>query len=151
MNQKNIIIVLAVLAGFGLLFVLTQQYWGTMGEDVDENMNISDMGVTDEIDIQEPAPSEDYIEFDINELNVPEAVAAARAQVVTDLGLDEEDVTILGFAVHQDWANECLIQGGLDEACASNLEPGYEVELLVQGNERVFRSNADGSIVREEK
>lgn len=172
MKQKNIIIALVVLVGIILLFNYSDWRhgnWGMMGdeemyeemeeymhdedgmlEEMEEHMDIGDKGSFDEVDTQIPTSADNAPEGSMHNLPVPEAVAAVRAQVATELGISQGVVIVLS-AYEQEWPNGCLGLAGADEMCTEALVPGYEVTVLAQGNERVFRTNADGSVIREEK
>lgn len=86
----------------------------------------------------------------IHNLPVPEAVSAVRRLVARELGVGE-GVVIVMSAHKKDWPDGCLGLAKKDEFCTQAIVSGYEVTVQAQGTERVYRTNADGSILRREK
>jgi hypothetical protein len=86
----------------------------------------------------------------MHNLPVPEAVAAVRTKMANELSISEGTVIILS-AYEEEWPNGCLGLAVADEMCTQSLVSGYQVTVLAQGNERIFRTNSNGSVVREEK
>lgn len=85
----------------------------------------------------------------IHNLPVPTAVAAVRSTVAKKLGINE-GVAIVLTAFEKNWPNACLGLAGAEEMCAEVITPGYEVTIQASGKEYVYRTNADGSVIREE-
>ena len=178
MNQKNIIIGLGVLVVLLLLFSLTNRHylgWGMMGsfndemhEEMEEHMHDDSDHEHDDDDghfhdeMGEHMHDDDDDSLDtstsadnappgsMHNLPVPEAVAAVRTKVATELGISE-GVVIVMTAFEEVWLNGCLGLAVADEMCTEALVSGYEVTVLAQGEERVFRTNSNGSAIREEK
>lgn len=97
-----------------------------------------------------PTSADNAPEGSMHNLPVPEAVAAVRSEVADELGISE-GVVIIMSAYEKEWPNSCLGLADADEMCAQALVFGYQVTVSAQGKERVFRTNADGSFLREEK
>lgn len=86
----------------------------------------------------------------IHNLPVPKAVSAVRALVAKELGISEGQVIIM-TAYEKNWPDGCLGLAAKTEFCTQVIVPGYEVTIEAQGNERVYRTNADGSVIRRER
>lgn len=86
----------------------------------------------------------------IHNLPVPTAVSAVKKLVALELGINE-GVVIVMTAFEKEWSDGCLGLGGSAESCLYALVPGYEVTVQAQGKERMYRTNADGSVIRREK
>lgn len=86
----------------------------------------------------------------IHNLPVPKAVAAVRAKVAADLGV-REGLVIVMTAYEKTWSNGCLDLEKPGEACAEALVQGYEVTAQAQGKELIYRTNSDGTVLREDK
>lgn len=86
----------------------------------------------------------------IHNLPVPAAVAAVRSFVATKLGVSE-GVVIVQTAFEKEWPDACLGLAGAEEMCAQVVTPGYEVTVLASGTLYTYRTNADGSIIKEEQ
>jgi len=85
----------------------------------------------------------------IHNLPVPKAVSTVRSLVASELGLSEA-VVIVMTAYEKSWPDGCLGLGG-DKMCTQAIVPGYEVTVQAEGTERIYRTNADGSVVQREK
>lgn len=85
----------------------------------------------------------------IHNLPVPEAVAKVRSLVAQNLGLSE-GVVIVTSAFEREWSDSCLGLGGPAESCLQAITPGYEVTVTANGREYIYRTNQDGSSIREE-
>jgi hypothetical protein len=72
----------------------------------------------------------------------------ARFALAEQLGLTIDDVTALS-QVPVEWPDGCLGLPAADELCAMMIVPGYEITLQVEDQLYVFRTNEDGSQVRE--
>ena len=86
----------------------------------------------------------------IHNLPVPSAVSAVRAKVAADLGVREGLVLVM-TAYEKTWTNGCLDLGKPGEACTEALVQGYEVTVQAQGKEFTYRTNSDGTVLREDK
>ena len=84
----------------------------------------------------------------IHNLPVPDAVAAARAYGASAAGVGEGEVLIL-TAFERNWPDACLGLTSREEICAQVVTPGYEVTLQVKGEVQTYRTNGDGTIIRE--
>jgi len=84
----------------------------------------------------------------LHNLPVPDAVAAVRTYVASELGLSEGIVIVLS-AYEKQWPNACLGLATEDEACAQVITPGYEVTLQAGGKQYVYHTNSDGTSLRE--
>lgn len=153
MAQKNILIGLIALVALFLLFTLTGQRGG---EDM---MDLDDEDVVEEMDEQRqgedgenadiPTSADNAPEGSMHNLPVPEAVSAVKQLVATELGISTGTVIVMS-AHKQDWSDGCLGLGGPAESCLFAITPGYEVTVQAQGSERVFRTNEDGTVIRED-
>ncbi len=172
MTQKNLII--ALLVGLLLIVIIGitgRQYggFGMMGvmhdgddmyEEMEEHMDAvtSDEGeiMFDEMKEHMDDNGDVHTSADnappgsIHNLPVPDAVNAVKNKVATELGIRVGAVIVMS-AYEQEWSDGCLGLGGAAESCLATITPGYEVTVLAQGSERVFRTNADGSNIREEQ
>lgn len=86
----------------------------------------------------------------IHNLPVPPAVALARVRAAADLGVDAGSAVVMS-AFERDWSDSCLGLGGIAESCLQVITPGYEVTVEANGQTRVYRTNADGSVIREQR
>jgi hypothetical protein len=75
-------------------------------------------------------------------------VDLVREMLADRLGLDLSEVDVLR-AVPVDWPDACLGLPEDDEMCAMMITPGFEIVLAFEGEEYTFRTNEDGSLVRE--
>lgn len=108
---------------------------------------------TEEIDTPEDTTATSADEAppgSIHNLPVPNAVAAVRAKIANDLGIREELVIILTVKENM-WSDSCLGLGGPAESCLAVITPGYEVTAEAQGKSFTYRTNGEGSVLREEK
>lgn len=124
-----VIITVVVVTGFGV-------WWQVSKKDTN----------TEEI----PTSADNAPSGSMHNLPVPDAVAAVRSLVARELGISE-GVVIVMTAYEKNWSDGCLGLAGEDEMCTQAIVPGYEVTVQVQGTERVYRTNADGSVIRREK
>ncbi|MBX4189194.1 hypothetical protein KW785_01195 [Candidatus Parcubacteria bacterium] len=86
----------------------------------------------------------------IHNLPVPEAVSKVRALVAERIKVDQGLIIVMS-AFEKEWSDSCLGLGGPAESCAAVVTPGYEVTVQAQGREYVYRTNQDGSEIREAK
>ena len=86
----------------------------------------------------------------IHNLPLPPAVAAVKKYAATQAGVDESRVIIL-TAYEREWPDSCLGLAGIGEFCAQVIVPGYEVTINAKGQEFVYRTNGDGSVIRQSK
>lgn len=76
-------------------------------------------------------------------------ILAVREYAVEKYNISEDEVVILTVD-ERDWSDSCLGLGGPAESCLQAITPGYEVRARVGAEERVFRTNSDGTSVRED-
>ena len=77
------------------------------------------------------------------------AVAAVKNELVNSLEIDESEAKIVSVEENE-WPNSCLGLAGEEEMCAQVIVPGYLVTLEVDGEEYRFRTDKNGTIVRQE-
>lgn len=97
-----------------------------------------------------PTSADNAPEGSIHNLPVPAAVTAVKMQVATELDISAE-IVIPVSVYEREWSDGCLGLGGPAESCIAVITPGYEITILAQGVERVYRTNVDGSSIREQK
>lgn len=85
----------------------------------------------------------------IHNLPLPEAVAKVKTLVAEEFET-EEGLVIIQSALEKDWPNSCLGLEGREELCAQVITPGYEIVLDVEGERVTYRTNLDGSLIRED-
>lgn len=86
----------------------------------------------------------------IHNLPVPQAVAAVKTHVAQTEGVSEGQVIVL-TAFEKEWSDSCLGLGGPAESCLTVITSGYEVTVQAGGSEYVYRTNEDGSQIRQER
>jgi len=79
----------------------------------------------------------------------PYAVVAAEQMLSDELGFPVDDSEYPAYEP-QDWPDACLGLAEEDEVCAQVITPGWRVVLAAEGQEYVFRTDANGAIVRRE-
>lgn len=85
----------------------------------------------------------------IHNLPVPPAVAAVRTYVAAKAGI-EEGLVIIMTAYEKEWSDSCLGLGGPAESCLQAITPGWEVSVQANGKVTTYRTNADGSVIRQQ-
>ena len=85
----------------------------------------------------------------IHNLPVPPAVAAVKKHVATKAGVAEGLVVIM-TAYEKEWSDSCLGLGGAAESCLQAITPGWEVSAQVGGTLTTYRTNSDGSVIRQQ-
>jgi hypothetical protein len=80
---------------------------------------------------------------------LPAGVEAAREFLANRLGIPVEDVRVVDYE-QVDWPDGCLGLGGPEEACLMAITPGYAVTLEALGEQYAFRTNLEGTAVRED-
>lgn len=86
----------------------------------------------------------------IHNLPVPDAVAAVRAHVAAKEGIDRGLVIIM-TAFEKEWSDSCLGLGGPAESCLQVITPGWEVSAQANGTITTYRTNADGTSIRQQQ
>ena len=104
--------------------------------------DVSDMPVTTG---QNPEPGSL-----VHDLPIPDAVAKAREHLADELGIAQPSDIVIMEAPAIEWPDSCLGLPAAGEACARVITPGYRVVMLVGGIVYVYRTNADGSVLRTE-
>lgn len=101
---------------------------------------------------QAPSPlnsAEGAPEGSIHNMPVPSAVQAAKDALAAKLDVDVSTIVVLE-AIETDWSDSCLGLGGPAESCLAAITPGYNVLLVQSGVEYRYRTNEDGTSVRED-
>lgn len=80
---------------------------------------------------------------------VEPAAAAARKDLAEKLDIEEKDIVIMQIT-DTTWNNGCLGLAGPDEMCTEALVPGFKVEMDVQGEPYIYRTDKTGAVVRAE-
>jgi len=101
--------------------------------------------------------SPDSSALPVNENNIEEEVVvndnqatiAAKNELASSLEVDESEVEIISVE-DSEWPNSCLGLESQDEMCAQVIVPGYLVTLEVNGEEYRFRTDKEGSILKQE-
>ncbi len=97
-----------------------------------------------------PTSADDAAPGSIHNLPVPPAVAAVRTHVAAKLDV-RDGLVIIVTAFEREWPNACLGLAASGEMCAQVITPGWEVSAQAAGETRTYRTNVDGSQIREEK
>jgi hypothetical protein len=80
---------------------------------------------------------------------LPVGVEAAREFLANRLGIPVGDVGVVEYE-QVDWPDGCLGLGGPAELCLMAITPGYAVTLEALGEQYAFRTNLEGTAVRED-
>ncbi len=88
-------------------------------------------------------------EYHKDEEAIVPAVDAVMELVMEETGL-EKDALVLVSTMEQQWPDGCLGLPEEDEMCTMAIVPGYEVVLEVEDETRTFRTDMEGSVIREE-
>jgi hypothetical protein len=75
------------------------------------------------------------------------AVAAARAHLARELGVDEAEIDVISFE-HTEFSDSCLGLGGPAESCLDAITPGWLIMLDVQGQTYEVHTDETGQNVR---
>jgi len=160
-----IIILLVVIAGVGCLstsrppdvVVTNFEECATAGNPVMESYprQCRHDGVTfveelDESVTETHTSVDDAPPGSIHNLPVPDAVAAVRAKIASDLGI-REGIVIIMTAYERTWTNGCLDLQEPGEMCTEALVQGYEFTAEAQGRQFIYHTNEDGSVLRDKK
>ncbi len=81
------------------------------------------------------------------EVALPAPVQRLQEQISQELEVPEDAVEVISYE-EEDWPNACLGLAEEGEVCAEVITPGYQVTIEVQGEEYVFRTNEDATVVR---
>lgn len=85
----------------------------------------------------------------VHDLPVEPAAAMARKALATKLSVGEKSIVILQIT-DTTWNDGCLGLGGPTESCLQALVPGFRVEMLVNGETYVYRTDKTGVNIRAE-
>lgn len=99
----------------------------------------------DPIDI--PTSADNAPPGSMHNLPVPDAVSAVRTHLASELGVSE-GVVIVMSAYKKDWSDSCIGLPENNELCATVITPGYEVTVQAQGNQYIYHTNGNGSVLR---
>ncbi|MFN2144810.1 MAG: hypothetical protein ACK2T7_05630 [Anaerolineales bacterium] len=102
-------------------------------------------------EVVDPAvdPAVDPVEEPVDEPLPPLAAIKARELLATQLGLSVSQVEILE-TIQMDWSDSCLGLGGPAESCLAAITPGWQVNLLADGETHIARTDALGDSIRFE-
>lgn len=81
---------------------------------------------------------------------LPPAAQAARQALAQELGVPLESINIQR-ADPAEWTDSCLGLGGPAESCLQVITPGYRVFLEREGEQYIYRTDANGQAVRREQ
>lgn len=84
----------------------------------------------------------------VHDVPIPSAVDAARSALAARLGVANPKTIVILTAFEKEWSDTCLGLPKEGELCAQAITPGYEVTMLKDSAEYVYRTNADGTILR---
>lgn len=83
-----------------------------------------------------------------DDTSVPQAVHNARIALATKLNVQARSIIIVK-AEETEWSDSCLGLGGPAESCLAAITPGYDVVMSYEGTDYNYRTNEDGTSVRE--
>ena len=83
----------------------------------------------------------------VHDIPPPKVVAAVRSVVAERFKINKDDAVIIS-AYKKEWPSSCLGLSPTDFGCAEVITPGYEVTVLALDRQFVYRTNADGSVVK---
>jgi hypothetical protein len=85
-----------------------------------------------------------------NEIIKSQIETAVLNTLIKEKVPDQDGISIVSTTA-KDWPDACLGLPQKDEMCAEFLNPGFEVTVKVGSDTRIYRTNADGSVVRRAK
>lgn len=85
----------------------------------------------------------------IHNLPVPAPVQAARKAAANLLGIPEGEAIVMS-AFEKEWPDSCLGLSNKEEMCSQVITNGYEVTVQGNGKEIIYRTNQDGSVIRQQ-
>ena len=80
----------------------------------------------------------------------PEAAEKALQALAAKLGISADQIDVVSYT-SAEWPNGCLGLAGQDEMCTEALVSGYRVELSVNGQTYIARTDEFGNVVRFEQ
>ncbi|RJQ31643.1 hypothetical protein C4572_02095 [Candidatus Parcubacteria bacterium] len=78
---------------------------------------------------------------------IPEAVKIVKTYAAQQAKVNEDEVVIISFS-EKEWSNACLGITSPGEMCAEVITPGYEVALLINGEESTYRTSNSGTLIK---
>ncbi len=85
----------------------------------------------------------------IHNLPVPEAVAKVRA-IVSERTNTPIGEVIIQTAIEKEWPDGCLGLGSPVENCIQMITPGYQIIAEAKGTNYIYRTDLDGTRIRED-
>ncbi|MBN1483253.1 MAG: hypothetical protein JXA37_00900 [Chloroflexia bacterium] len=79
----------------------------------------------------------------------PAAVIAAQEELSRSAGTPVEQIELVSYE-HTEWPDSCLGLAKPDEQCLQVITPGWRIVLSVDGEQHVFRTDEDGTVIRRE-
>lgn len=154
MNRKYAIIAVALaITVIGLLYWQSRQQQSKNSNTAKlDNSSLDRIKSSETTDSSNQSPvnsGENAPPGSIHNLPVPKAVAAVRIYVAQKLKIGEGQVVIL-LEEEQEWPDSCLGLASPDEMCAQVITPGHRVTVTASGQEFVYRTNEDGTVIRAE-
>ncbi|MBI4067827.1 hypothetical protein HY413_00255 [Candidatus Kaiserbacteria bacterium] len=147
MNPKALIIIaaLAILA-FVLTYTLPK---GMVVPSYTANTNIYQNTNTYQPTETKTPTTNTNTTTDTSNQPQPQAVAAARVYAAGTNNVSANTITVLKVTQYN-WPDSCLGLAKQGELCAQVIIPGYEIQLLVNGEVKIYRTNEDGALIREQ-
>lgn len=87
----------------------------------------------------------------VHDMPVPQAVDAARSALAARLEVANPKTVVILTAFEKEWSDTCLGLSKEGELCAQAITPGYEVTMLYNNMEYIYRTNADGTAIRAQE
>lgn len=115
----------------------------TFVEVIDETPTVPETVGTNPPNSAEGAPP-----GSIHNLPVPQAVSKTKTYAARQFGVTEGEVLIL-TAFEKEWSDACLGVSKEDTMCAQVITPGWEITVMVKGQEVEYHTNATGSSIVE--
>jgi len=88
-------------------------------------------------------------EGSVHNLPVPPGVSAVKKKAARDTGVKENSVVVM-MVEDLEWPDGCLGLAEEGQICTQALVPGHRVTVNAGDEERVYRVNLEGTIIREE-
>ena len=99
--------------------------------------------------LRTPTSADDALPGSIHNLPVPEAVIQAKIYAATNVGIELGKIIVL-TAYEKNWPDGCLGLARADEFCTQVVTPGWEITVQAKGETHIYRTNGDGSVIREQ-
>ncbi len=78
------------------------------------------------------------------------AAVMVRTHAAAQYSVDEDAVTIVS-ADSKEWPDGCLGLAKSGEFCTEALVPGWRIEVKIANTTYIYRTDASGSVIRQEK